>query len=57
MGRNILITCADQGSEGAAIGIERKGHDVIAVAHTWSQVIALRAKAEELSLSMLRIEK
>jgi NAD(P)-dependent dehydrogenase (short-subunit alcohol dehydrogenase family) len=58
MTRKILITGAGSGlGEGAAIGIARNGHDVIAAAQTWPQVTALRAKAETLQLPSLRVEK
>ena len=58
MPRKVLITGAGSGlGEGAAIGIARAGHEVIAAALTWPQVTALRAKAEALSLRSLRIEK
>ena len=58
MGRKILITGAGSGlGEGAAIGIARNGHEVIAAALTWPQVTALRAKAEALALRSLRVEK
>jgi NAD(P)-dependent dehydrogenase (short-subunit alcohol dehydrogenase family) len=58
MTRKILITGAGSGlGEGAAIGIARNGHEVIAAAQTWPQVTALRAKAEILRLPSLRVEK
>ncbi len=58
MTRKILITGAGSGlGEGTAIGIARKGHDVIAAAQNWPQVTALRAKAEHLELRSLRVEK
>jgi short-subunit dehydrogenase len=54
----ILITGAGSGlGEGAAIGIARNGHGVIAAAQTWPQVTALRSKVAELGLSSLRVEK
>jgi NAD(P)-dependent dehydrogenase (short-subunit alcohol dehydrogenase family) len=54
----ILITGAGSGlGEGAAIGIARNGHRVIAAAHTWPQVTAFRSKVQELGLSLLRVEK
>jgi NAD(P)-dependent dehydrogenase (short-subunit alcohol dehydrogenase family) len=57
MKRKILVTGAGSGlGEGAAIGLSREGHDVIAGVQTWQQVSALRNKAEELGLS-LRVEK
>ena len=54
----ILITGAGSGlGEGAAIGMARNGHQVIAAAQTWPQATALRAKAEKLGLASLRVEK
>jgi NAD(P)-dependent dehydrogenase (short-subunit alcohol dehydrogenase family) len=58
MARKILITGAGSGfGLGAAIGIARNGHEVIAATQTWQQVTALRAKVDELSLPSLRVEK
>jgi NAD(P)-dependent dehydrogenase (short-subunit alcohol dehydrogenase family) len=58
MPKKILITGAGSGlGEGAAIGMARNGHHVIAAAHTWPQVTALRVKAHEQDLSTLRVEK
>ncbi len=58
MSRKILITGAGSGlGEGAAIGIARNGHEVIAAAQSWPQVTALRAKAAELKIPTLRVEK
>ena len=58
MSRKILITGAGSGlGEGAAIGMARNGHHVIAAALTWPQVTALRAKAAALGLPSLRVEK
>ncbi|MEI9923494.1 MAG: hypothetical protein WDN50_08165 [Bradyrhizobium sp.] len=58
MTRKILITGAGSGlGEGAAIGLARKGHDIIATAQNWPQVTALRTKADDLELQNLRIEK
>jgi NAD(P)-dependent dehydrogenase (short-subunit alcohol dehydrogenase family) len=54
----ILISGAGSGlGEGAAIGMARNGHQVIAAAQTWPQATALRAKAEKLGLASLRVEK
>jgi short-subunit dehydrogenase len=54
----ILITGAGSGlGEGAAVGIARNGHPVIAAAQTWPQVTALRARAQAEGLSCLRVEK
>src|SRR5277367_5214121 len=58
MAKKILITGAGSGlGEGAAIELARNGHAVIAAAHTWPQVTALRAKAEAMGLASLRVEK
>jgi NAD(P)-dependent dehydrogenase (short-subunit alcohol dehydrogenase family) len=58
MTRTILITGAGSGlGEGTAIGLSRSGHQVIAAAQTWPQVTALRAKAGQLDLKSLRVEK
>ena len=51
MTKTILITGAGSGfGEGAAIGMARNGHTVIATAQISPQVAALRAKAAELGL-------
>lgn len=56
--KKILITGAGSGlGEGAAIGMARDGHEVIAAAQSWPQVTALRSKAEKLQLASLRVEK
>jgi NAD(P)-dependent dehydrogenase (short-subunit alcohol dehydrogenase family) len=56
--RAILITGAGSGlGEGAAIGLARQGHEVIAGAQGWPQVTALRAKVEAARISHLRVEK
>jgi NAD(P)-dependent dehydrogenase (short-subunit alcohol dehydrogenase family) len=58
MTRKIMITGAGSGfGEGAAIGLARKGHQVIAAAQSWPQVTALRAKAQAQKLVSLRVEK
>jgi NAD(P)-dependent dehydrogenase (short-subunit alcohol dehydrogenase family) len=58
MSRKILITGAGSGlGEGAAIGLARKGHDVIAAAMNWPQVTALSSKVDPLNLRSLRVEK
>jgi NAD(P)-dependent dehydrogenase (short-subunit alcohol dehydrogenase family) len=58
MTKKILITGAGSGlGEGTAIGIARNGHHVVATAQTWPQVTALRARAEQLKLASLRVEK
>jgi NAD(P)-dependent dehydrogenase (short-subunit alcohol dehydrogenase family) len=57
-GKRILITGAGSGfGEGAAIGLAKEGHDVIATAQIYPQVAALRLKARELGLDNLRVEK
>jgi NADP-dependent 3-hydroxy acid dehydrogenase YdfG len=56
--KRILITGAGSGlGEGAAIGLARNGHDVIAAAQTWPQVTALRSKTDKLGIACLRVEK
>lgn len=56
--RTILITGAGSGlGEGAAVGLARQGHEVIAAAHTWPQVTALRLRAAAESLTHMRVEK
>jgi NAD(P)-dependent dehydrogenase (short-subunit alcohol dehydrogenase family) len=56
--RTILITGAGSGlGEGAAIGLAREGHQVIAAAQGWPQVTALRSKVEAEKISHLRVEK
>jgi NAD(P)-dependent dehydrogenase (short-subunit alcohol dehydrogenase family) len=56
--RTILITGAGSGlGEGAAIGLARQGHEVIAGAQGWPQVTALRAKVETEKIPHLRVEK
>ncbi|MEI9988196.1 MAG: SDR family oxidoreductase [Aliidongia sp.] len=58
MTKTILITGAGSGlGEGAAIGMARNGHQVIATAQTWPQVTTLRAKAAVVELPSLRVER
>lgn len=58
MAKRILITGTGSGlGEGAAIGMARVDHDVIATAETWPQVTALRANAVALTLPSLQVEK
>lgn len=58
MSKTILITGAGSGfGEGAAIGIARNGHNVIATAQISPQVAALRKKVAELGLKNIRVEK
>jgi NAD(P)-dependent dehydrogenase (short-subunit alcohol dehydrogenase family) len=56
--KKILITGAGSGlGEGAAIGLAKDGHDVIAGVQIWPQVTALRQKVAKLGLPTLRVEK
>jgi NAD(P)-dependent dehydrogenase (short-subunit alcohol dehydrogenase family) len=58
MSKRILITGAGSGfGEGAAIGMARNGHEVIATCQISPQVTALRRKVEELGLENLRVER
>lgn len=58
MKKRILITGAGSGfGEGAAIGLAKNGHDVIAGMHIWPQVTRMRKEAQALGLTNLRIEK
>jgi NAD(P)-dependent dehydrogenase (short-subunit alcohol dehydrogenase family) len=58
MPKTILITGAGSGfGEGAAIGLAKKGHDVIAGVQISPQVTPLREKAKQLGLKTLRVEK
>ena len=58
MSKTILITGAGSGfGEGAAIGLAKNGHNVIAGVKISPQVTALRKKAEQLGLKNLRVEK
>lgn len=58
MSKKILITGAGSGlGEGAALGLARDGHDVIAGVQIWPQVTALRNKASKLGLPTLQVEK
>jgi NAD(P)-dependent dehydrogenase (short-subunit alcohol dehydrogenase family) len=56
--RTILITGSGSGlGEGAAIGLARAGHEVIAAPQAWPQVTALRARMESEKIPHLRVEK
>lgn len=58
MKKRILITGAGSGfGEGTAIGLAKKGHDVIASTHIWPQVTRLRKEAKSLGLKNLHVEK
>lgn len=58
MKKTILITGAGSGfGEAAAIGLAKKGHDIIATAQFSPHVAALRQKATQLGLKNLRVEK
>ncbi len=58
MKKRILITGAGSGfGEGTAIGLAKKGHDVIAGVHIWPQVTKMRDEAKSLGLTNLRVEK
>jgi NAD(P)-dependent dehydrogenase (short-subunit alcohol dehydrogenase family) len=58
MKKRILITGAGSGfGEGTALGLAKKGHDVIASVQIWPQAIKLREKAESLGIKNLRVEK
>jgi len=58
MSKVILITGAGSGfGEGAAIGLARAGHKVIATVQISPQVTALREKAEKLQLTNLEVHK
>lgn len=56
--KTILITGAGSGfGEAAAIGLSKKGHNVIATAQISPQVTPLREKAKALGLTTLQVEK
>lgn len=58
MNKRILITGAGSGfGEGAALGLAKKGHQVIATAQIWPQVTKLRQKAQDLGIKNLHVEK
>ncbi|MDQ0063747.1 SDR family oxidoreductase [Paenibacillus harenae] len=56
--KTILITGAGSGfGKGAAIGMAKNGHNIIATVHVSSQVTPLREEAEALGLTNLRVER
>ena len=58
MSKTILITGAGSGlGEGAAIGLAKNGHTVIATAESWPQVTALRDKVAAMNLPNLTVTK
>jgi Short-chain dehydrogenases of various substrate specificities len=58
MAKTILVTGAGSGfGEGAAIGMARNGHNVIATVQVAPQVTPLREKARALGLANLRVER
>jgi short-subunit dehydrogenase len=58
MARTILITGAGSGlGEGAAVGLARNGHTVIATAESWPQVTALRDRVAVMNLPNLTVTK
>ncbi len=58
MKKRILVTGAGSGfGEGTAIGLAKKGHDVIAGVHIWPQATRMRNEVKSLGLRNLRVEK
>ena len=58
MSKTILITGAGSGfGEGAAFGMARNGHNVIATVQVAPQVTPLREKAAQMGLKNLRVER
>jgi NAD(P)-dependent dehydrogenase (short-subunit alcohol dehydrogenase family) len=58
MSKTILITGAGSGfGKGAAIGMARNGHNIIATVHVASQVTPLREQAKALGLKNFRVER
>ena len=58
MPKTILITGAGSGfGKGAAIGMAKNGHSIIATVHVASQVTPLREEAKALGLKNFRIER
>ena len=59
MSKRVLVTGAASGfGRGVALGLARKGHEVIAGCQIWPQVWELRqaAKAEDLSLRVIKLD-
>ena len=59
MSKRVLVTGAASGfGRGVALGLARKGHDVIAGCQIWPQVWELRqaAKAEDLTLRVVKLD-
>jgi NAD(P)-dependent dehydrogenase (short-subunit alcohol dehydrogenase family) len=58
MSKTILITGAGSGfGKGAAIGMAKNGHNIIATVHVSSQVTPLREEAKALGLQNFRVER
>jgi NAD(P)-dependent dehydrogenase (short-subunit alcohol dehydrogenase family) len=58
MSKTILITGAGSGfGKGAALGMARNGHNIIATVHVSSQVTPLREEAKALGLQNVRVER
>jgi NAD(P)-dependent dehydrogenase (short-subunit alcohol dehydrogenase family) len=58
MSKTILITGAGSGfGKGAAIGMAKNGHTIIATTHVSSQVTPLREEAKALGLQNFRVER
>lgn len=58
MSKTILITGAGSGlGKGAAIGMAKNGHNIIATVHVASQVTPLREEAKALGLMNFRVER
>jgi NAD(P)-dependent dehydrogenase (short-subunit alcohol dehydrogenase family) len=58
MPKTILVTGAGSGfGQGAAIGMAKNGHNVIATVQVSPQVMPLREKAKQLGLDNLRVER
>ena len=58
MSKTILITGAGPGfGKGAAIGMAKNGHSIIATTQVSSQVTPLREEAKALGLQNFRVER